>query len=87
MCIAFWLLDAHPHYKLLLALNRDEYYSRPTLRVHRWIDQVRERTPVFFDSFCPYFKLLDFFAGRVGVRLGILFNYPVEFLLLFGDFM
>lgn len=39
MCIAFWLLEAHPEYKLLLALNRDEFHSRPTLPAHRWTDQ------------------------------------------------
>lgn len=39
MCIAFWLLDAHPEYKLLLALNRDEFHARPTLPAHRWTDQ------------------------------------------------
>jgi uncharacterized protein with NRDE domain len=40
MCIAFWVLDAHPVYKFLLALNRDEFHSRPTLPVHRWPGQV-----------------------------------------------
>lgn len=39
MCIAFWVLDAHPVYKFLLALNRDEFHSRPTLPVHRWPGQ------------------------------------------------
>ncbi|XP_024369270.1 uncharacterized protein [Physcomitrium patens] len=40
MCIAFWLLEAHAEYRLLLALNRDEYHSRPTLPAHRWSDHI-----------------------------------------------
>lgn len=55
MCIAFWLLEAHPEYKLLLALNRDEYYSRPTLPAHRWTDQVNVNSFLFLDlSFSLY---------------------------------
>lgn len=36
MCIAFWLLDKHPAFWLILALNRDEFHARPTLPFHFW---------------------------------------------------
>lgn len=36
MCIAFWLLDKHPAFWLVLALNRDEFHARPTLPIHFW---------------------------------------------------
>ncbi|CAM6123459.1 unnamed protein product [Calypogeia fissa] len=45
MCIAFWLLDQHPSFWLILALNRDEVHARPTLPFHFWEedDDVKNR--------------------------------------------
>lgn len=36
MCIAAWLWESHPQYRLLLAFNRDEFHDRPTEAVHWW---------------------------------------------------
>lgn len=36
MCIAVWLWESHPQYRLLLAHNRDEFHDRPTKAVHWW---------------------------------------------------
>jgi len=30
MCLIVFALDRHPRYRLVLAANRDEYFSRPT---------------------------------------------------------
>ncbi|XP_010918278.1 uncharacterized protein [Elaeis guineensis] len=38
MCIAAWIWQAHPVYRLQLLFNRDEYYSRPTNPVGWWGD-------------------------------------------------
>lgn len=38
MCIAAWIWLTHPHYPLLLLLNRDEYHNRPTKPVSWWED-------------------------------------------------
>jgi len=39
MCLAFFLFDVHPLYSMLVASNRDEYYSRPALPAHFWEDE------------------------------------------------
>lgn len=36
MCLAVVALDAHPHYVLAIAANRDELHARPTLPATRW---------------------------------------------------
>mmetsp|Transcript_38809 Transcript_38809/g.53913 ORF Transcript_38809/g.53913 Transcript_38809/m.53913 type:complete len:285 (+) Transcript_38809:75-929(+) len=36
MCIAFFLVQAHPLYSLVIASNRDEYFARPTAAAHFW---------------------------------------------------
>ncbi|XP_072995578.1 uncharacterized protein [Typha latifolia] len=36
MCIAAWIWQSHPVYRLLLILNRDEYLDRPTKPVGWW---------------------------------------------------
>ncbi len=36
MCLHFFAYDYHPHYRLILAANRDEYYQRPTEAAHFW---------------------------------------------------
>ena len=38
MCIIFIVKNAHPHYPLIIAANRDEYFSRPTQPPHWWAD-------------------------------------------------
>jgi len=36
MCLIIFALDAHPHYRLVLIANRDEFYHRPSLPAHFW---------------------------------------------------
>lgn len=38
MCLVFCAFQQHPHFPLLLAGNRDEYYQRPTQAAHFWPD-------------------------------------------------
>lgn len=38
MCLIVFALDAHPRYRLILAANRDEYFSRPTAPAGFWAD-------------------------------------------------
>ncbi|KAL2645061.1 hypothetical protein R1flu_012648 [Riccia fluitans] len=39
MCISFWLLDEHPAFWLVLAMNRDESLARPSQPIHLWEDE------------------------------------------------
>jgi uncharacterized protein with NRDE domain len=36
MCLIAFAIDAHPDCPLLIAANRDEFFSRPTAALHRW---------------------------------------------------
>ncbi len=36
MCLLFFALDQHPRYPLIVAANRDEFYSRPAAPVQFW---------------------------------------------------
>lgn len=36
MCLIFFAYDCHPYYPLILAANRDEYFSRPTEGARFW---------------------------------------------------
>lgn len=36
MCVAFFALDALPEHPVVLALNRDEFFARPTAPAARW---------------------------------------------------
>lgn len=38
MCIIFIAKNVHPSYPLIIAANRDEYFSRPTQEPHWWPD-------------------------------------------------
>lgn len=38
MCLIFLSLHQHPHYKLIVAGNRDEFYERKTLPAGYWTD-------------------------------------------------
>ncbi|MFZ5652707.1 MAG: NRDE family protein [Bacillota bacterium] len=38
MCLILFAYDCHPEYHLVVAANRDEYYSRPTARAGFWED-------------------------------------------------
>ena len=38
MCLIVFALDCHPRYCLVLAANRDEYFSRPTAPAAFWAD-------------------------------------------------
>lgn len=40
MCIAGILIHQHPDYPIMIASNRDEYVSRPTLAMHAWNDEA-----------------------------------------------
>jgi uncharacterized protein with NRDE domain len=39
MCIILFSYLQHPRYRLIVAANRDEFYKRPTVPVHFWMDQ------------------------------------------------
>ncbi|KAG6548113.1 hypothetical protein Mapa_010393 [Marchantia paleacea] len=43
MCISFWVLDEHPGFWLVLAVNRDEFHARPTLALHCWDDEEEQK--------------------------------------------
>ena len=36
MCLILLAYQAHPHYPLVIAANRDEYFNRPTQAAHHW---------------------------------------------------
>lgn len=36
MCLITLAWNTHPHYPLLLAANRDEFFARPTAPLHEW---------------------------------------------------
>ncbi|MEM7369308.1 MAG: NRDE family protein [Bacteroidota bacterium] len=36
MCLIIFAYQAHPKFPLILAANRDEFYERPTQRIHWW---------------------------------------------------
>lgn len=38
MCLINFHFQKHPHYKLIVAANRDEFYNRPTDYAHIWED-------------------------------------------------
>lgn len=38
MCLIVFAWQAHPHYRLVLAANRDEFHARPTRDAHWWPD-------------------------------------------------
>lgn len=41
MCLIVFALESHPHYHLILAANRDEYFTRPTSPAGFWPDAPR----------------------------------------------
>lgn len=36
MCLILIAWRVHPRYRLIVAANRDEFYARPTMPLHRW---------------------------------------------------
>ncbi|MDS8826507.1 NRDE family protein, partial [Streptococcus pneumoniae] len=38
MCLINLQFQQHPHYKLIVAANRDEFYGRPAAPAHFWKD-------------------------------------------------
>jgi uncharacterized protein with NRDE domain len=40
MCLAIVALDAHPHYRVVIAANRDEFHARATVPAHRWTSGI-----------------------------------------------
>ncbi|MGC8602873.1 MAG: NRDE family protein [Desulfomonilaceae bacterium] len=40
MCLILFSLNDHPHYQLVLAANRDEFYDRPTAAANFWEDHL-----------------------------------------------
>lgn len=41
MCLIFFSLNQHPHYKLIVAGNRDEFYNRATAPAQFWRDHPK----------------------------------------------
>lgn len=39
MCLIIFALNQHPKYKLIIAANRDEFFSRPTLEADFWKEE------------------------------------------------
>lgn len=39
MCLILFAYQSHPHYRLVLAANRDEFYARPTDPMQFWKDE------------------------------------------------
>ena len=39
MCLILFAFNSHPHYKLILAGNRDEFYARPTAPAAFWDEE------------------------------------------------
>ncbi|MCH8499734.1 MAG: NRDE family protein [Marinobacter sp.] len=39
MCLILFALDQHPHFPLVVAANRDEFFARPTAPMHWWPDR------------------------------------------------
>jgi len=39
MCLVLIAVDRHPEYPIVVAMNRDEFYERPTKEAHYWLDQ------------------------------------------------
>lgn len=39
MCLILFAYKSHPHYDLIVAANRDEFYKRPTKAAHFWEDR------------------------------------------------
>src|SRR5699024_8455924 len=39
MCLINFHFQDHPHYKLIVAANRDEFYNRPTAPAQFWADE------------------------------------------------
>lgn len=38
MCLAFFAIEQHPDYPIIIAANRDEFYARPTKAMHWWAE-------------------------------------------------
>lgn len=36
MCLAFFAIEQHPDFSVIIAANRDEFYARPTKAMHWW---------------------------------------------------
>ena len=41
MCLLAFAINQHPDYPFILIANRDEFFDRPTLPLHRWQDHQR----------------------------------------------
>ncbi len=39
MCLILFAINRHPHFKLVVAANRDEFFQRPTTAMHWWPDR------------------------------------------------
>lgn len=79
MCILFMFINPNPStegYRLILALNRDEFYERPTKQAHKWEENsdiiggineihryINKHSILVIDVFIKEYKLI-FYTGR-----------------------
>ncbi|KAJ2258840.1 hypothetical protein GGI13_000393 [Coemansia sp. RSA 455] len=73
MCIVFWKQfdETHP-YRLILAFNRDEFFSRPTLGFHHWSTSPSIFAP---QDLLPPTPQRGTYIGAQGNRLAFLTNF------------
>uniref|UniRef100_A0A6M2DRK7 Putative transport and golgi organization 2 n=1 Tax=Xenopsylla cheopis TaxID=163159 RepID=A0A6M2DRK7_XENCH len=83
MCILFMFINPNPStegYRLILALNRDEFYERPTKQAHKWeenSDIIGGRDQQIGREGGTWFAVR---ANESGLRIGTLLNVTSKLL-------